>query len=526
MSAKFTKKGIIVFEKDLLNFLGTDKFSKVCRTFQKTVRLDQGRFIKVTLVNKYIYKGHNYFVLPRGMALFFLQNKYLREITSTAIIENRVILGQDDVALTPYNYQLACSNYVCDNFLNQERASKGVAGAILEVEAGLGKTFIAADIFRKLQVKTLYIVPNEYLLEQAADDFAKCFPKLKIGKYYYKIKQDGDIVFMIINSALSEEFTLGKDKFTPEEFMSRFNLSIWDEVHEYASKERSVAFARVNTKYIFGMTAEANSRLDKLDFVCHYNIGPVIQAVNIPGFEVPDNDRYVSSANIIEYYGPKEYCQHIMGANGMMSAFKMSCQVIRDAHRMKVIVDQVKSLYAEGRNIFIWCDARNIVIIIRNLLRDVGIDSDMPEETKHLMGGVTKPEIQEAQNSRIIVATYQYAYRGVSLPKFDTMIFATPRRAHIYQTLKRIFRMGGNVEVERKIIDIVDMRTNLRYQLSSRMEQYQRDIFGMKITRQKIRSEHFLVPKEFSDKLKELCAILDEPAAGATAAMATTAAPK
>ena len=507
MSAKFTKKGIIVFEKDLIDYLGIEKFNKMTQTFQKTVRLNQGRFIKVTLVTKNIYKDNNYFVIPRGMAEIYLNKRFLREIIPNSIQENNIVISESN--FNPYNYQRICSDYICNEYFNQSKTGRDFGGVILEVEAGLGKTFIAADIFQKLRVKTLYIVPNEYLLEQAADDFAKCFPNIKIGKYYYKIKEDGDIVFIIINSVLSEEFNFNNKKYSPEEFMAQFTLSIWDEVHEYASKERSIAFSRVNTKYMFGMTAEANSRIDKLDFVCHYNIGSVVEAINIPGFDVPETDRYLSKAEIIEYYGPKQYCQHIIGANGMMSAFKMSCQVIKDAHRMSVIVNKVKSLFAEGRNIFIWCDARNIVMILRDLLKHCGIDSDIPEETKHLMGGVSKSEIQEAQNSRIIVATYQYAYRGVSLPKFDTMIFATPRRAHIYQTLKRIFRMGGDVNIERKIIDIVDMRTNLKFQLSSRMEQYKRDIFGMKIESVKIKSEHFIVSKEFSDKVKELCVILD-----------------
>ncbi len=94
---------------------------------------------------------------------------------------------------------------------------------------------------------------------------------------------------------------------------------------------------------------------------------------------------------------------------------------------------------------------------------------------------------------------------GVSLPRFDAMIFATPRRAKIYQTLKRIFRMGGNLTVERKVIDIVDIRTKLKNQLKDRKEQYQRDIFGMTIKERKISFDKIKV--DYYDLYTNVCKV-------------------
>ena len=112
------------------------------------------------------------------------------------------------------------------------------------------------------------------------------------------------------------------------------------------------------------------------------------------------------------------------------------------------------------------------------------------------MGGTTKDEMIQAQNARVIVATYQYAYRGVSLPKFDAMIFVTPRRAKIYQTLKRIFRISGDTTIERKIIDFVDVKTKLKNQLTDRKKQYTSDIFGMTINNIKIDYTSVVVSKD------------------------------
>jgi hypothetical protein len=119
-----------------------------------------------------------------------------------------------------------------------------------------------------------------------------------------------------------------------------------------------------------------------------------------------------------------------------------------------------------------------------------------------LMGSITKKEILEAKGSQIIIATYQYAYRGVSLPNFDAMIMTTPRRAKTYQTLKRIFRMGGDISITREIIDIVDIRTKLKKQKSTRMEQYKKPIFNATIINNNIDYSQISLPADFHNHMK------------------------
>lgn len=174
-----------------------------------------------------------------------------------------------------------------------------------------------------------------------------------------------------------------------------------------------------------------------------------------------------------------------------MMCSAMVRQIIQDPYRMAIIIDNAKHLYARGHNFFIWCDMREIVQIIRDVLQQVGLPVASPE-IAHLMGGISDETIKSAQESRIIVATYQYAYRGVSLPKFDAMIFATPRRAKMYQTLKRIFRMGGDTSIDRQIIDIVDSRTNLKNQLYDRTTQY--TAFESTVETQKIMFSDVAIP--------------------------------
>lgn len=490
MAAIVCRKGVIIFEKDLMAYLGIDLYVKVKKTFTRTVMLKHNQMKSARLVLIENTPNGKLLIISRFLAEKYMQKGYLKSVKSNLTSGETIKLGR--FTCNPYPYQTVIHDYIMNLHFTPEKISSGFAGVILELEAGLGKTFAAALFVRTFSVKTLYIVPNEYLLEQGIDDFEKCFPDLTMGRYYSKKKTDGDIVFMIVNSATSNEFYIGKGKtrktLTPKEYFSRFGFAIWDEVHEYATPARAKAFAAVSTQIVLGITAEANHREDKMDFISHFNAGPVLEAETIPNFDIPMEDRYLSNITIIKYLGHPRYTENLINdGTGLMQTSKMTRQVIQDPWRTQIIVDCAIELYSTGHNFFIWCDMREVVLIIRDILAKIGLSVSTPEhDIAHLMGGTTKEEIRAAQNARIVVATYQYAYRGVSLPKFDAMIFATPRRAKIYQTLKRIFRMGGDTNTVREIIDIVDERTKLKNQQTDRNKQYMRDIFGATIKKKKM----------------------------------------
>lgn len=510
MSAVLGKRGVIIYENDLISKIGADEYIKFKKKFRKTVMLFN-QMKTATIINTEIHNKKRILIIPRFMAFD------LPFLTITNTINGGDIVNFGRFAATPYPIQILIRDHIMSNYFNAERAIMGRAGLTLELEAGLGKTYVAAMIAHEIGMKTLYIIPNEYLLEQGIEDFKKCLPDIKIGRYYGKKKCDGDVVFMIINSALHDEFILDGTKITAREFFARFGLSIWDEAHEYSTMSRVSAMRAINTKYMLGITAEANNREDKLDCIVHYNIGPVLCAENIPGFDVPMNDRFNGEVRIIKYAGQSEYTRNLISNTGMMSSFSMARQVMSDIYRIHLIVMNVKLLYDNGANFFIWCDMRDLVTLIKTILIKLNYFVAAPEDgddvndinaVAHLMGGTSKDEIKKAQNARIIIATYQYAYRGVSLPNFNAMIFATPRRAKIYQTLKRIFRLGGDVTISRKIIDIVDDRTKLKAQLSDRMKQYKRDIFNLNIKKEKINFADIEIPDEYikiyKDAIREI----------------------
>lgn len=153
------------------------------------------------------------------------------------------------------------------------RIADGSACAILNLRAGLGKTFVAAAIISRLRLRTLYVVPKVPLAKQAVDDLRCCLypengaPPVVIGKYAKKPSSRNpssdpakqDVTVIVIDSALLQ---------TPE-FFAGYSLIIMDEVHTYCSEMRRKIFRTCGTWVMFGMSATTEDRRDGFDGVVH-----------------------------------------------------------------------------------------------------------------------------------------------------------------------------------------------------------------------------------------------------------------
>lgn len=352
------------------------------------------------------------------------------------------------------------------------------SGVCFEMEAGLGKSYVAGKLIHLLGLKTLYITPTCFLMNQAIDDLQNMMPHLTISSYSGSSKGDGDVVVMVINSLAKAD----------KSFLQTFGFSIYDECQMYTTPNRLSAIEGAPTRYTMGLSAEVPH--DKIGMLLQYRLGSRLVDKNISGFFKDDNTNYSTDLRIIYYHGHPNFIEKLINVKtDLMQTSYMTAQSMCDVYRMQLVVDQAKALYDGKRNLFIWTDSRLAVDIIKSLLEKIGVPSASPETqggVGHLKGGVSAKEVESARNSRVIVATYQYAYVGVSLPKFDAMIMASPRKANIYQTLKRIYRMGGDPSIPRIVVDIVDAKTGLARQLESRMHEYRRDIFNSTVKRTRI----------------------------------------
>lgn len=397
----------------------------------------------------------------------------LQDINVIPKLENKLQMGESrefkTVNLKLTANQLITLEYLLKNVYSANNTIAGRGSTILQMEPGYGKTYLAMGLIRCLKKKTFIIVPNTYLLRQWTEALTIVFPDMKIGCYYGTKKVDGDIIVSIINSAIKYNH------------YNKCGLIIYDEVHMYCSNKFSKIFNTAQSNLTIGLTATPCERIDKFDPVAQWSLGKVIYADKIEGWN-PADVKFTSEVTNVSYSGPKEYTKIMEASNGIVSVPLMINQIQGDPYRNRLIVAYASQLYLEGKNVFVFSDRREHLHTLAAMLKILKISAEVPEDdtddaniegVKELMGGSTEVDIEEAKSSgRIIMTTYQYSGTGVSINKMNALILATPRRSNMKQILGRIFRLKGDSEIKRRIIDIVDVRICLKAQFSTRKKIY------------------------------------------------------
>jgi len=401
-------------------------------------------------------------------------------------------------------------NEIMSKHMTAERRDAGRAGLILNLKAGMGKSFLAMELIGHLKCRTLIIVHNKNILHQweelveewLAHDVPSCAdgvpsardaPSL-VGVYYGDRKRDGAVVIGVINSLVS------MDPVAAREFFARFDMTILDEAHLYCSKEHSKIYSICQTPYMLGLSASPENRADNLDRITKWGIGPVLNAAELPGYteaHIP----FKGEVHQIQYHGPDEYTQQIISVKlEMVSAPMMVDQFTRDPYRTALVVRETLALWGMGHNVFVFADRREYLTEIAEGLT-AGQQATQPagqpaifessktirfltnhEELKaiRLVGGSTAAEMEEAKAcGNIILTTYQYMGTGCSIPKMNAMVLATPRKTGSEQTINRIFRLGSDYSITRRIVDIVDWRTSLKRQWYERNAYYKSQKFEL-----------------------------------------------
>jgi len=135
-------------------------------------------------------------------------------------------------------------------------------------------------------------------------------------------------------------------------------------------------------------------------------------------------------------------------------------------------------------------------------IRDDVILPDGPtirEDVGVLRGGASAKDCASAKHARIVLTTYGYSRRGVSLTNMTTLILASPRRNGLHQIVGRITRSGSDQSIIRQVIDIKDMCSPLKNQNSERRKVYKDRKYPI-----------YMVEHDYDGDLKDLPGIGDE----------------
>ena len=461
------------------------------KTFSINTRTYRGRFN--FHINKY-KETNNFILLPRfGILNLCNDKKFIKKFGYEIKIINKlnnyktnfnIVKEKNSINLT--KNQNVVIDYILTNIYNKENIKKGLAGTILKMEAGQGKSFIAMKLIKRLGCKTLIVVHNISLLDQWYSLLKKYFPNLIIGKLYGKKKTDGHIVIAVIKTLLNSNYNIKglEEPINQIKYLKLFHFMIFDESHLYCSKVISTIFNICQRTFMLGLSATPKREIDKFDPVSYWNLGKVLDSSKIHGYNKKDANRIAGKVIFLKYLGPNEFTKHIINkTNQMVSICKMLEQLIQDPYRINLIIKKTYELLEKGHNIFIFADRRKYLLTIKEKLMESthkiesilleNLEENLDNKIIDLMGGSSSEKVKIAEKkSRVILTTYQYLGTGKSIPKMTSIILATPRKTGSKQFINRIFRLGYKEHIIRDIIDIVDWRVCMKNQWYHRKKFY------------------------------------------------------
>lgn len=422
-------------------------------------------------------------IVPRFGVFEVLKKEYG---LSKAVTKSQLKPGENlskpfkwQASLTPN--QQVITRHIMDNYYNKQRKDNGSAGLILQLEAGQGKSYAASWFIQKFQKKTAIILHSTSLVEQWVKVLQTCYDEPSIGYYYAKKKILGDIMLLIVKSATQSEFIFGKGdktvKYSALEFYNMFGLIIFDECHTYANKSNGKLFSIAETPYMLGLSATPAEHPDKFDTMVWWGIGSVLNAKSIPGYQSTDQ-QFSGKLIRYNYYGPPKYTKFLQNSKtDLVSVVDTISMICDDPDRDDIIIDSILECIQSKRYTFVFADRRSYLEKLRTKLK-ARCDEDtelLIDDTDfaRIVGGTKAQQLEHAElKSRVIFTTYQYMGTGKSIIKMNALVLATPRKSKMEQYIKRVFRLGSDMSIERIIYDIVDMKTVLKNQFYVRSKYY------------------------------------------------------
>jgi len=442
----FGARANCVLKKYKLSYISQMGASKTC-TLYKIVNMQIGDSTR------------KYLVLPRMSAVDFIKGKLVARLTGRFAHISCANPLKPDARLYPYQHVVV--NHFMTNVFNESRADRGLASGVLNLQAGAGKTFVAAGLIAALGVKTLYITILNHLAKQARDDFKSM------------LTNPESVDIMIINSALK----------LPMEQFRNYSFIIFDEIHTMCSEKRQQIFWRAQAKYCLGMSATTANREDMFDEIYYKHLGRPVLATSIPGFDYRSAD-FKLHIKFIKYHGSSKYTKNLKHeSTGKVFVHYMYKQFMSDPVRMKLICDEINKLYAiPSRCIYVFAEEREHLQEIIRVYKEsrIAMQAQMPDmellDDKHVgyfVGGLPVEDITKIKlNARIVFTTYNLSMTGTSWTKMNAMVLATSRKKGMEQLVGRIMRQGSDQNIPRVVVDIVDMRTCLCKQMKKRKREY------------------------------------------------------
>ncbi|MFC1749575.1 DEAD/DEAH box helicase family protein, partial [Pseudomonadota bacterium] len=328
---------------------------------------------------------------------------------------------------------------------DQERAAiamlKHYVG-ILCAPTAFGKTVTGAALIARRSVNTLILVHRTELLKQWKEQLQTF---LKVNKKDIgtmgggKVKPSG-----IIDIAVMQTLTRREEL---HEQLNNYGQIIVDECHHLSAFSFENILKLTKANYVLGLTATPIRR-DGQQPIIYMQCGPIRYTADTP-------ENSPKQLEVIPHY-----ITSIIDAPTDIRIQELFRHVAEDPHRTKAIVDTVKRLYEQGRNILVLTERTNHLDSIKaSLSNSVDTFYSLHGRMSKKQRATVIKELNElpADAPRALLATGKLVGEGFDHPPLDTLVLAIPIswKGTLQQYAGRLHREHAT-KSDVKIIDIVD----------------------------------------------------------------------
>lgn len=322
----------------------------------------------------------------------------------------------------------------------------------LQVATGGGKTLITAEIIRRLQTKTLWIIDRKELLFQTKLEFEKVLG-MPIG-----IIGDGESDIKDVTVATIQ--TLAKDVAKYSQYLQSVNLAIVDESHHAAAESYQKVFAELkNTKYRLGTTATAR-RDDGNEQIMFGLIGDILYSIDAKTLEEKGH-LMKPTIHFIQLHQPR--------ITGLEYADVYTRAIVFNDFRNKKMVDIVKE--HSGKKILVLTTRIEHGEKLTELLEKEGFGVFMLHGS--VESELRKEKFQEFKDGKynILIGTLSIFAEGIDLPDLSCVINMAANKAEnkTVQILGRILR-NKDGKTSAHYYDFIDNAQFLTVASKSRMK--------------------------------------------------------
>jgi len=302
-------------------------------------------------------------------------------------------------------------------------------GAVLTLPCGFGKTCVAIYLITRLCAKTLVVVHKEFLMEQWRASLAR-FTDCSVGVIRQRVEdvKDRHVVVAMAQSLSRRSYAS----------LGSFDFLVVDEVHNMATRCFSKVLLKAGgARFTLGLSATPE-RPDGLSKVFRWFLGAQSVRKERPPLRL--------EVRTVRYTGVRP----VIDFRGEMNLAATLTALSEEGPRNRRIVEEVEGLLRSSAG-------RNVLVLSSRIRQLRALQEALSASSVHAalyVGGTSKEELKQAEQARVLLATYEMVNEGFDLPKLNVVVFATPR-SRVEQAVGRILR-NPNPELVPVVVDVVD----------------------------------------------------------------------